>query len=185
MYRPMTFLQRMMVLTVLAIVIALAALTRTRTMTAWPVRLRPPLGAPVDTWLAVMTAALIIVGIVSHTLLRHVVQVAPLVIAFGLSFRRSGFGAAAAAPLFAFWFLVMASIWLFLLGLARIVTGTFTPIEVTLTVIIGAASVLGLLSASVRGAAALSTARVGVVVGFAVLQFAAMWASLQPFVARR
>ena len=181
----MTFLQKLMILTVLAVVIALARLTQTRPVVASPARLRSSLGGSVVLWLTVIAGALIIVGIVSHTLLRHFVQVAPLLIAIGLSFRRPVLAVQAAAPLFAFWVLVMASIWLFLLGMARIFTGTFTPIEIALTVVIGTAALLGLLSSSLGGHRALTAARLGIVVGFAVLQFAAMWISVQPFVARR
>jgi hypothetical protein len=181
----MTFLQKLVVLTALAVAIALAGLTRPGAGTRLSARLRPLPGWPPAAWLAVMMAALMVVGIVSHTLLRHVVQVAPLLVAVGMSFRGSRFAAAAAAPLFAFWFLMMTSIWLFLLGIARIFIGRFTPVEITLTIIIGIASVFGLVSACVRGASALTAGRVGTLVGFAVLQLAAMWVSLQPFVARR
>ena len=184
-YTRMTFLQKLMILTVLAVVIALARLTQTRPVVASPARLRSSLGGSVVLWLTVIAGALIIVGIVSHTLLRHFVQVVPLLIAIGLSFRRPVLAVQAAAPLFAFWVLVMASIWLFLLGMARIFTGTFTPIEIALTVVIGTAALLGLLSSSLGGHRALTAARLGIVVGFAVLQFAAMWISVQPFVARR
>jgi hypothetical protein len=177
-YVRMTFLQKLIVLTAIAVMIAVGALARGRAEAAAPAR-------ATATWLAVITIALIIVGIVSHTLLRHAVQVAPLVVAIVLSFRASRVAVAAAAPLFAFWLLVMAAIWLFLLGIARIFSGTFTPVEITLTIIIGIASVLGLLSTFVRGAEALTVGRIGTVLGFAMLQFAAMWVSVQPFVARR
>jgi hypothetical protein len=125
------------------------------------------------------------VGIVSHTLLRHVIQIAPLLLALALSLRRSAWSVSAAALLFAFWFLIMGAIWLFLLGVARIVSGTFTPAEITLTVIIGAASLLGLGAAYRRGTTVPIVARLGTVTAFGVLQFAAMWLSAQPFVARR
>ena len=133
----------------------------------------------------VVSGALIAVGIVSQTLLRHVVQIVPLVAALGLLARRSAWGVSAATPLFTFWFLIMGAIWLFLLGVARIVSGTFTAAEVILTVIIGAASLLGLGAAYRRGTTLKVLPRLGLLAAFAVLQFAAMWRSTQPFVAGR
>jgi len=137
------------------------------------------------TWLAVVATALIVVGIVSHTLVRHVIQIAPLIAALLLLIRRSAFGVTAAVPLFAFWFLIMASIWLFLLGIARIFTGTFPPVEIALTLIIGLASFMGLATAYREGTATPTVARLRWVVGFAALQYAAIWLSVQPFAATR
>lgn len=181
----MTFQQKLMIVTVLAMVIAVAALTRTPVATPSPVRATSRLGGAVAAWLAVVAGALIVVGIVSHTLLRHFIQIAPLIGALILLLRRPAFGVSAAVPLFAFWFLTMGAIWLFLLGVARIFTGTFTPAEVTLKIVIGVTSVLGLAAAHRRGTTAPVAARLGTIVGFALLQFAAMWVSVQPFVARR
>jgi hypothetical protein len=118
-------------------------------------------------------------------MIRHLVQIAPLVLALALSVRRPTPGVAAAAPLFAFWFLIMGGIWLFLLGLARVFTGTFSPTEITLTLIIGAASLAGLAAAHRRGTSMTVAGRVVTVLVFAGLQFAALWLSVQPFVARR
>ena len=181
----MTFQQRLMLITALAAVLAVAVLTRKEVSTPLTAHVRSGSGGLVATWLAVVAGALIVVGIVSHTLLRHVIQIAPLVVALGLLARRSAWGVSAAAPLFAFWFLIMGAIWLFLLGVARIVSGTFTPAEVTLTVVIGMASLLGLGTAYRRGTTLPIRARLGTIAAFAILQFAAMWLSVQPFVARR
>ncbi len=180
----MTFQQKLMVITTFAALIAIAALSRKPSSS-------PRAGATlifgegVALWLGVVAGALIVVGIVSHTLLRHFIQIAPLVVAVSLLVRRSPWGVNAAAPLFAFWFLVMGAIWLFLFGVARIFTGTFTPTEVTLTVIIGAASLLGLGATYRRGTTTPLVPRVFAIVILAILQFAAMWLSVQPFVARR
>ena len=99
--------------------------------------------------------------------------------------RRPAWGVSAAATLLAFWFLVMGAIWLFLLGVARIVTGTFTTAEIALTVPIGVGSVLGLVATRRTGTSAPIGAQLGVVAAFAILQLAAMFLSMQPFVARR
>ena len=104
--------------------------------------------------------------------------------ALGLLARRPAWGVSAAAPLFAFWLFIMGAIWLFLLGVARIVSGTFAPTEIALTIIIGVASLLGLRTAHRRGTTLTLQARLGTVTAFAVLQFAAVWLSVQPFVSR-
>ena len=180
----MTFQQRLMLITALAAVLAVAVVTRKRVSAPSTAQVTSVFGL-VATWLAVVAGALIVVGIVSQTLLPHFIQIAPLVVALGLLARRSAWGVSAAAPLFAFWFLIMGAIWLFLLGVARIVSGTFTPAEVTLTVVIGVASLLGLGTAYRHGTTIPIWARLCTIVAFAILQFAAMWLSVQPFVARR
>jgi len=174
-----------MIITALAAVTAAIVLARKPVSTPSCARVMSRFRGLVAAWLAVVAGALLVVGIVSDTLLRHIIQIAPLVVALSLLPRRFDWGVSAAAPLFAFWLFVMGAIWLFLLGVARIVTGTFTPVEVILTVIIGLASLLGLGTAYRRGTAIPILARLGTIVTFAVLQFAAMWFSVQPFVTRR
>ena len=93
--------------------------------------------------LAVVVLGLLAVGIVSHTLFRHAVQVIPVVIALAGISRRAAWGRPAALGAFALWFLIMFLIWLFLLGLARIVTGHYTPAEIALTILIAGASAIG------------------------------------------
>jgi hypothetical protein len=46
------------------------------------------------------------VGLVSGTLLRHAVQVAPALVAAALAWRRPRLGAAAALPVFAVWLII-------------------------------------------------------------------------------
>ena len=69
--------------------------------------------------------ALLVVGAVSHGLLRHVVQAAPLWIAVALGARRSSSSKWAALPCFLFWLLLMTAIWLFPLGWSRIISELF------------------------------------------------------------
>ena len=114
----MSFFWRLAVVALIAAGIALAVLAR-----------RPAAGASVEAprsvrlvtvWLGVVLASLALVGVVSHTVLRHVIQVTPLGVALLLLVARSKVGVPAAAPLFAFWLLLMIAIWLFLTGIARI-----------------------------------------------------------------
>ncbi len=60
-------------------------------------------------------ASLLVVGLVSGTLIRHVIQVAPLVTAMIIAWRwKPAVGAWAAVSLLSFWMMVMVLIWLFL-----------------------------------------------------------------------
>src|SRR5580698_703000 len=93
--------------------------------------------------LAVLVA-LYIVGAVSNGSLRHEVQTLPLWVPIVLGFRQQPAAKWAAVPCFIIWFTLMTFIWLFLLGWARILSGHFSPTEIVLTVIVGAASVTGL-----------------------------------------
>lgn len=181
----MTFQQKLIAVAVLATLIALALVARPSLAASSPDRPQPRFGKSVGIYLGVIAIALGLVGVVSQTMIRHLVQIIPLILALALSARRSALSSVAAVPLFAFWFLIMGGIWLFLLGIARVFSGTFSPIEITLTLIIGAASVIGLVVAYRQGTSIPLTMRLGTIIVFAVLQFAAMWLSVQPFVATR
>jgi len=91
--------------------------------------------------------ALLVVGAESHGVIRHIVQTSPLWIAIVLGFRQSSLAKWAALACFVFWLLTMTAIWLFLLGWAHILSGTFSPIEIAMTVVVGAASVAGIVRA--------------------------------------
>jgi len=108
---------------------------------------------------AIITA-LLVVGAVSRGVIRHIVQTSPLWIGIVLGFRRSPLTKWAVLPCFVFWLLLMSAIWLFLLGWARIVTGTFSPAEIAMTLIVGIASIVGIIGvARTRsGVSALSAA---------------------------
>jgi hypothetical protein len=139
----------------------------------------------VGTWVAVIAGALIIVGMVSQTLLIHSVQITPLLLVFVLLRWRPAWGTVAAVPLFVFWFLVMGGIWLFLLGIARVFSGTFSATEIVLTLIIGVASLAGVWVQARATAEVPLSARLVVVVVFSGLQSAALWISYQPIIAAR
>ena len=178
----MTFQEKLSVITVLSA--ATAGLLLARPAAPPPAGDRARSDPMVAASLAVLAGALIVVGIVSHSLVRHIIQIAPVLVALMLVLRGTDGGVNAAAPLFAFWLLIMGSIWLFLLGIARIFSGKFTPIEIALTIIIGVASVGGLVTVYRHGGERSPAERLGLSFGFAVLQFAAMWISVLPFVAR-
>jgi hypothetical protein len=92
-------------------------------------------------------------------------------------------GVYAALPIFVFWLFIMTLIWLFLLGMASVVRGHFTVVEIILTLLIGASSILGIV-AVIRGRTHVEfNISVSVFVLFSALQVVAMWISFKrPFV---
>ena len=176
----MTFQEKLAIFAAIAAVLALPVLARPSTAREPAI---PRSESATALWLLVVAGALIAVGIVSASLLRHVVQVAPLVLAAGIAAVRPRWAACIAAPLFAHWLIVMIAIWLFLLGVARIVTGAFTPAEIALSILIGTSAVLGLAASYQRRREVPSFRGTCAIAAFAALQFAAMWLSTQPFIA--
>ena len=132
-----------------------------------------------------MIVALLVVGCVSHGVLRHIVQTAPLWAGVMLGLRRSELAKWITLPLFLFWGALMTLIWLFLLGWSHLVNGHFSVAEILMTFAVGAAAVLGFV-------VGLST-RTGVKPAMAVLSFAgsllvqllAFGLSLSPAIAHR
>jgi hypothetical protein len=139
----------------------------------------------VSVCLAAVALSLLLVGGVSGTLIRHSIQIAPIVAALIVSLRSPATGAQAGMPIFAFWLLIMALIWLFLLHIARAVSGHFSSAEIALTVAIGMASLWGSFAASRVSRDSSVAARSAIYALFLALQFAAMWLSVQPSFARR
>ena len=129
-----------------------------------------------------LIAALLAVGWVSGTLIRHLIQVAPAALALILVAGRSSFGRAATLPILTFWAALMAVIWTFLLGLTRIIGGRFTAVEIGLTIAIAAACLAGLLGGARPTANLSRPRRIATALAFGLLQLAALWVSLQPLV---
>jgi hypothetical protein len=141
--------------------------------------------AAVIVLLTIIEAALIVVGSVSHALNVHMVQTAPLLLALIVIALNPDMGVNIAAPLFAFWFLVMGGIWLFLLGIAPVFTGTFSTTEIALTVVIGAASIAGLVQSYRPESTRPRAMRLTMAVVFCAVQSAALWVSYLPIVTGR
>lgn len=92
-----------------------------------------------------LIGALYVVGIVSNGVIRHVVQTAPLWVTVVLGMRRSVWTKWTALPCLLLWLLLMTLIWLFLLGWAHIISGTFSPTEIAMTLIVGLSSLAGIV----------------------------------------
>jgi len=128
----------------------------------------------------VAIAALLVVGAVSHGVIRHIVQTAPLWVVIALALRRSPAAGWAAIPCFAVWLFIMSAIWLFLLGWARLVTGTFSPAEIAMTLFVGAASAAGIAAAARRTPRLRGWPAVAIMALFAAVQLGALRISLMP-----
>jgi hypothetical protein len=127
-------------------------------------------------------ASMLLVGVVSGTLIRHIIQIAPAIAVLGLLiFRGPGWTPVA---IFGFWLFLMTLIWLFLLGIARVVSGTFSPAEITLTITVGISCLWGLISSgsAFRERWLAGSAAFLLTLGF---QVGAMWLSFQPAFAHR
>jgi hypothetical protein len=132
-----------------------------------------------------VAVSLLLVGLVSGTFIRHVVQIVPILVVLPAVLTRRRWAAYAAIPLFAIWLPLMGLIWLYLVGVTTLFTGTFSRTEIVLTIVIGLCALVGIPSSGgskgIRGLAA----RAGIVAASAGLQVAALWVRfLEPFVNR-
>jgi len=133
----------------------------------------------------VILAALYVVGAVSHGVLRHMVQTLPLWIPIALGLGRLDLAKWAAMPCMVFWLGIMVLIWLFLLHIARIVTGHYSPTEIAMTVVIGCACIAGLAVCARWRTSSTPLAATGVALLVAALQLVAFRVSLLPSIAHR
>ncbi len=130
-----------------------------------------------------MLVALYIVGIVSNGVLRHCVQTLPLWFPIVMGLRQREVAKWASLPCFAIWLGLMSLIWLFLLGWANVLSGRFTPIEVILTLVVGVASLTGLVI-GLRWRTSFGWSKgLSVAAAFAVLQLIAVRVSFLPSIA--
>jgi hypothetical protein len=127
-----------------------------------------------------LIVGLLAIGVVSGTPVRHIIQVLPATFALSLVIKRVPWAFYAALPVFVFWLLIMLAIWLFLLGLATIVTGHFSSVEIALTFVVGASCLCGLSHAFRTQPVASRLKRAAWAIVFTILQVGALWASLRP-----
>jgi hypothetical protein len=142
-----------------------------------------------DRWglvlLAVLTCALLLVGVVSGTLLRHAVQIVPpLVLIVVVVVWRPRSWPAAAMAIELFWLVIMLFIWLYLAGVARILKGHFSSSEIALTIVIGAAAAGGIVIAFQSKKTAWPVRFLAFLIA-GLVQFGAMWLSVQPGISTR
>jgi hypothetical protein len=110
--------------------------------------------------LTIIAALVLGVGLATNLVLRHIVQTAPLWIGVILGFRHSRSASWVAVPLFLVWLVLMALIWLYLLGISNLVSGHFSAVEIAMTIIVGAAAIGG-IGGFIRFKPSLSPIRAG------------------------
>jgi hypothetical protein len=128
--------------------------------------------------------ALYVVGVMNHGVLRNVLQTLPLWIPIVLGFRGSEFAKWSALPCLIIWLAVMIVIWLGG-GLVYAVLGRFSPTDIAMTVIVGAASAGGFFAALRWRTAVRSFPAGATSVLFGALQFLTLWVSLLLPIAHR
>lgn len=134
---------------------------------------------------AVILALVVGVGLASNLVLRHIVQTLPLWFGVVFGLRRANVAGWLALPSFLFWLVLMIVIWLYLLGITRIISGHFSAVEIAMTIIVGAASLLG-FAMFVRLKSFLSPAKAAATfVAIALLQFVCFRVSFLPSIAHR
>ncbi len=142
-------------------------------------------GSRVSGWCALaIILSLYVVGAVSHGVIRHIVQTAPLWMAVWMGMKRSDWAKWAAFPSYLFWLAIAIIIWCFLLGWTHMINGTFSPIEIAMTIVFASSCLVG-MGASLRSSAAVAwVGGIGVFVVFAFLQWLAFRISFLPHFAR-
>jgi hypothetical protein len=140
-------------------------------------------------WLAFCCLAILltlyVVGLVNHGVLRQIVQTLPLWVPIVLGFRGSEFAKWSALPCLIIWLASMILIWLFGVAWVYVALGRFSPIDIAMTVIVGAASAGGFFAALRWRTAVRPFSAGAVALLFGALQFLAIWASLSLAVAHR
>jgi hypothetical protein len=130
-----------------------------------------------------LIAALYVVGIDSHGVLRHFVQTLPVWAAVVLGVKGSQWSKWVALPCFAVWLLLMSLIWMFLLGWTRVISGTFPPLQFAMTLIVGACAAIGIvLAVRMKTGLRALPASAGFV-GMLILQIIALRISFLPGIA--
>jgi hypothetical protein len=132
-----------------------------------------------------LIASLLVVGSVSSTFVRHLIQLAPTYVLLYGSFTHRAWVRAGAVPVFAFWLFIVGAIWCFLLGVAHIVSGTFSTTERVMTGTMALSAICGLTAVARSRESAGWTSRLAGFLVLAALQWAAFWLSLQPAFAHR
>jgi hypothetical protein len=130
-------------------------------------------------------AALLVVGVVSHIVVRHVVQTSALWIAIVLGIRNSKLAKWAALPCFVFWLVLMAAIWSFLLGWTTFLSGTFSPTEIAMTIIVGVASLGGTIRALSMKSGVRAVRVTATILAVLIVQVAVFRLSMFPEIAGR
>jgi hypothetical protein len=130
--------------------------------------------------LSALLAALLVIGLVAHEVGRHLFQALPAIVCLiaALSGVRSVKWAAFAV--YGFWSLVSVLIWLFLLHIANIAHGRYSPAEIAMTVVLTGAGLYGVISSWRQESGTGVFARIALLAIVVALQFFIMSVSFKP-----
>ena len=135
--------------------------------------------------LTIILALVIGVGVPGGLVLRHIVQTLPFWAVVWLGFRHSRLTGWVGLPLFLFWFAAMALIWLYLFGIAHVLSGHFSGVEKAMTLIVGIASLVA-IGFFVLTRTALSAAKaITLFIALAAIQWICFRISFLPEIAHR
>ena len=122
--------------------------------------------------------SLVLVGVVSGTVPRHVFQIVPVLLIAGLLLTRSAPVAWVAVGVLGSWVGMIAFVWLHMLGLLDVASGNYSLAEIVLTIVVAGCSLLGIhrvvragTSASARSRAGLLAIGVAVQFGYLAISF--------------
>ena len=132
-----------------------------------------------------LMASLVLIGVASSTFVRHLIQVAPMCLLLYGMFTHRAWVRAGTVPIFVFWLLIVIAIWCFLLGITRIVSGTFSTAERVLTGGIALSCLCGLTAVARSRESASWASRLTGFILLAALQWGAFWLSIQPAFSHR
>ncbi len=135
--------------------------------------------------LAVILALVVGVGLANNLVLRHLVQTLPLWFGVASGFRRGRPTGWIALPFFLFWLALMVVIWLYLLGIARMISGHFSAVETAMTLIVGVASLIGIVLFTRFKSFLSPTKATALFVAMALLQLGCFRVSFLPAIAHR
>ena len=125
--------------------------------------------------IGVLVASLLLIGVISGTVVRHVVQVIPPVVVLIAALMGRRWSRQAALPIFLHWLLIMGAVWLTITGIAPVAPGSYSSTEILLTMVIAIACLTGGYT-SIRMCGQLSM-WVGMFALFGALQVLALWVS--------
>ncbi len=129
--------------------------------------------------------AIYVVGLMNHGVLRPTMQTLPLWVPIVLGFRGSDFAKWSALPSLIIWLVTMVLIWLFGVAWVYVALGQFSPADLAMTLIVGAASAGGFFTALRWRTAVRPFSAAAIILSFGALQFLTLWVSLSPSIARR
>jgi len=135
--------------------------------------------------LAIIVALVGGVGLATGLVIRHLVQTAPVWIGVTLGMRGSRAVGWFTSPVFAFWLMLMTVIWLYLAGWSTLISGHFSPFEIAMTLVVGAACAIGLWLDARSLAGVRATTAAGLIVIAAAAQAFCFWLSMLPGIAQR